>query len=488
MRFFWPRTVGSYRLVALIIFGACVTLLVCTISVLTIWTEPLADDWCRASLLSHKRGLNSGIIDYILINYLDWSGRWAANGFTAFLLSNTVLPNNYPKLTFVIIAVEWAALYAAIWNFIPNIPLALYYSALIISVYWANMPSPQQGIFWISGGVENVLPLFLGALLFSLILRPHLTATRRSTYLRTIAASVLAFVTPSLQELWGGVLVLALSASTIRAFLWGGPEKKIWVAVWTAAVLGLLLVITAPGNFGRMDYNRAHGIVFTNYSVGMLRETSRSIYHYILPWSLDFKHWLLAVVLWFDPGIADLRAKFSGVSSSRSIGGSTVVWLSSVIMMLVISIYLTTSVAPRTLDMIYGVFLTGWIVLAFLLIKPHPRFSGHPVDRVTTLSLSLVLLSALIATSYNTVTGVRDIISGRARLWNTEINSRYEVLKAAFPNQDVLLPPIQASPPVLSSWETDATEDPQFWVNQCISAYFHVSSVRISTVEGSKLE
>jgi hypothetical protein len=140
--------------------------------------------------------------------------------------------------------------------------------------------------------------------------------------------------------------------------------------------------------------------------------------------------------------------------------------------------------------MIYGVFLVGLLVLAFLLANPHPRFPLHPDHRITTLSLSLFLLSALIATSYNTVTGLRDIISGRARLWNAEMNSRYEVLKTAAPNQDVVLLPIPATPPILSSWAdiTKGPEDDNYWVNECVSAYFHVSSVRISTVGRLKKE
>ena len=493
MYIFWSRTFGTYRLPALIIFGLCVTLCTCIVFALIIWAEPVADDWCRASLLSHRRGQNSGIFEYIFINYLDWSGRWAANGFIAFLLSNSVLPNNYPVLMCFVVGTEWFLFYWAIYTLIRNSWLALYYATLIAAVYWANMPSPQQGIFWISGGVENVLPLVLGALLFSFVLPRDLSATRRSTWIPTMGASLLAFVTPALQELWGAVLILVLSAITITAFLWSSPERKIWLTVWTAAVCGFVLVAGAPGNFARMDFEKAlhvHSTEFTNYLVGTLRETSRSVYHYILPWFLDFKHWLLAVVVWLDPGVAGVRAKFSGVSSCRTIGALGIVWLSSVIMMFVIPIYSTTYVAPRTLDMIYGVFLAGWIVLAFLLAKPHPRFPLHQDHRITTLSLSLFLLSTLIATSYNTVTGLRDIISGRARLWNAEMNSRYEVLKTGTPNQDVVLPPIPANPPILSSWADirEGPEDSNYWVNQCVSAYFHVSSVRMSTVSRLKSE
>ena len=239
------------------------------------------------------------------------------------------------------------------------------------------------------------------------------------------------------------------------------------------------MVFVAPGNFGRMHYLRTTVSDLRDVSFGVVRETSRTVYHYIMPWCLDFKHWLLAIVIWLDPGVAAIRAKFSGMSSFRAIAGFALIWLSSIIIMVGVSIYLTGLVAPWTMNFVYGVFLMGWIVLAFLLTQPHPRFSVHPAHRITTLSLALFLLSMLLATSNNTLTGIRDIASGVARSWNAELNRRFAVLKAAGRDADVILPPISASPRILRPW-SDITQDPDFFANQCVAKYFGVASVRIS--------
>jgi hypothetical protein len=171
------------------------------------------------------------------------------------------------------------------------------------------------------------------------------------------------------------------------------------LCVWAASALGFLIVFVAPGNFVRMKtwYYRWDYLMF-------IKHLLRNIHPYILPWCLDFKHWLLALILWLDPRVACVRVKFAGMSSSRAIGGFALVWLLSIILMVGAALYLAGGGPPaRTMDFIYGVFLIGWITLAFLLIRPHTRFSLHPAHRVTALSSALFLLSMLVATSNNTV-------------------------------------------------------------------------------------
>jgi hypothetical protein len=483
---FWSRTVGSYRVTALVAFMVSVALCACTVLLLITWTEPLLDDFCRASFAvdspqavfpAYPLQRGTGIINHIIWNYFMLSGRWAGLGFETLILSTTRLPGAYPWVVFSLIVAQYLFLYLAMWNFVEDARLTLYLSALIASAYWANMPSPEEGIFWVPGAVEDQLPLTLGLVLFSFILSRHPSAKAWSTRYRIIAASGLGLVTPAFHELAGGVLVLALSAITASAFSWGSSDRKMWLTVWAATAIGFLVVFVAPGNFHRLNLVRME--TSTNYLMlfhGLLREIRR----YILPWCLDFKHWLLAVVIWFDPGVASVRAKFSGMSSFRAIAGFALVWLLSIVMILGVPIYIVGQPAGRTLNFTYGVFLIGWITLAFLLTRPHPRFSLQPAYRVIALSSALFLFSALVLTSNNTVTSMLDIISGRARSWSAEMNNRFTALKTAGRSANLFLPPISARPVILSA-VGDINEKPDYWANQCLSLYFGVSSVQVST-------
>lgn len=485
-----PRNRGnstSYRVTALVAFFACVTLCACSVFLLVTHTQPIADDFCRASVVAESHWVippflpflqRPGIVQITILTYLNWSGRWAGVGVETLLLSTTTLPGAYPWLVFMLIATQCMLLYFAIWVFVVDARLALYLSAVIASVYWANMPGPQDSIFWIPGAVESQLPLTLGSLLFALPLSRRPTSTKQSTRLATIAASVLGFVTPAFHELAGGVLVLALSVITAMAFLSKSSQRKMWLMVWTASAIGLLVVFVAPGNSYRMATipNRANYLATIKGSWGIMKD-------YVLPWCLDFKHWLLALLLWLDPRVASLRNKLSGLSSFRAIGGFLLVWI-SLIMIAIGAVYWNIGEQPprRTMNLIYGMFLIGWVALAFLVTRPTPSFSFHPAHRAATLSAALFLLSALVATSNNTVLSIGDIVRGRASLWDAELNRRYALLKSAGRNADVHLPPFSARPKNLI--RVDITENPKHWSNRCLSHYFGVASVRIS--ENSK--
>ena len=229
----WFRTAGSYRLGALVTFIVAVTLCACTVFLLITFTEPALDDFCRAHFdVSINPWRSSGTANATIRTYLNWSGRWAGLGLDFLVLSAAPLPDAYPWLMFTLIVVQYLILYLAIWNLVKDACLTLYFSALVASVYWATMPAPEEGIFWFTGAVENQSQLVLVALLFSFALSHSPTLTIRSTRFPTIAASGLGFVTPAFHELVGGVLVLALSAITVRAFLFRSSDRKIWLTVW----------------------------------------------------------------------------------------------------------------------------------------------------------------------------------------------------------------------------------------------------------------
>jgi hypothetical protein len=412
--------------------------------------------------------------------YLNWTGRWAGVGVETLLLTTTTLPGGYPWLIFVLIATQCLLLYFAIWELVVDARQALYLSAVIASVYWATMPSPQQGIFWITGAVESQLPLTLGSLLFALVLSRRPTDTKQSTRLAAVAASILGFVVPAFHELAGGVLVLALSAITVTAFLSKNSQRKMWLIVWTASAIGFVVVFVAPGNSIRMATISNRG----NY-LAVMKGSLETVRYYVLPWCLDFKHWLLAVLLWFNPRVASLRKKLPGLNSFRTISAFVLVWISLILLAIGSTIWnLGIQPPARTMNLIYGMFLIGWITYAFLVMPTDPSFSLPPAHRAATLSAALFLLSTLVVTSNNTHESIGDIISGRARSWDLELNRRSALLKSAGRNADVLVIPLSERPNMLAM--SDLTEDPNSWENRCVSLYFGVASVRIakSTKEG----
>ena len=200
-----------------------------------------------------------------------------------------------------------------------------------------------------------------------------------------IAVGVLGILTPALHELAGIILVLALSLITATAFASKSPLRKMWLIAWTATRVGFLIVFVAPGNAIRMGTIPNRGNPST-----VIHEVLSAINQYILPWCLDFRHWLLAVLLWVDPRVASLRERLSGLSSFRAISVFLLSWISLIVIAIGPAVWNLGSPPPgRTMNMIYGMFLMGWIALAFLVMRPHPSVSIQPAYRAVSLARSL---------------------------------------------------------------------------------------------------
>jgi len=472
-------TLVSFQTGALAAFTACVTVCTSVVFLLVMRARPVYGDFCRASL---RRGFGHihynvpGIIPYVGYVYSNWSGRWAGVGLEALLLSTTPLPSAYPWLALILIAAQGLLLYFAIRELIVDSRWALYFSAVIATVYWAVMPSPQQGIYWILGAAESQLPLTLMPLLFALVLSQRSTDAKQPTVLVKIAVVVLGFLTPAFHELAGIILLLALSLVTATAFASKSPLRKMWLIAWTATSIGFLIVFIAPGNAIRMGTIPNRG----NHSI-VIHEVLSAIRQYVLPWCLDFRHWLLAVLLWVDPHVASLRERLPGLSTFRAIIAFMLSWISLIVIAIGAAVWNLGNHPPgRTMNMVYAMFLMGWIALAFLAMRPHPSLSIQPARRAVILSGALLLLCALVATSDNTVRGISDLVHGRTKTWEAEMNHRHAVLKSADRNANVVVPPISdfAKKSALS-W-ADITEDPNFFANQCLAQYYGVASVRIS--------
>jgi hypothetical protein len=315
------------------------------------------------------------------------------------------------------------------------------------------------------------------SLLFALVLSQRPTDTKQPALLVTIAVAVLGFLTAGFHELAGIILVLALSVITTTALVSKSPLRKIWVIAWTATTLGFLIVYVAPGNAHRMATIPNRG----NPSI-VIHEVLSAIKQYILPWCLDFRHWLLAVLLWVNPRVAALRARLPGWSSFRGIGVFALCWISLVVGAIGPAVWnLGTHPPGRTMNMIYGMFLMGWIALAFLAMRPHPSVSIPPVYRAVIFPGGLLLLCALVATSHNTLWSISDLRSGRAKAWEQEMDQRYAVLKSAGRNAEVVLPPISEFARGSTFAGVDIYGDPNRGVNRCTAKYFGVASVRISS-------
>jgi hypothetical protein len=163
------------------------------------------------------------------------------------------------------------------------------------------------------------------------------------------------------------------------------------------------------------------------------------------------------------------------------------VWISLIVLAIGATVWILDAQPPkRTMDLIYGMFLIGWTTLAFLVARPGTGFSEHTDHSAATWATALFLLSALVATSNNTVGSINDTVLGRAGLWDAELSRRYNLLKSAGRNANLMVPALSASPDNLIVY--DISEDPNSWSNRCLAQYFDVASVRVSGTISNRLK
>lgn len=452
-----------------------ITICTCLFVALASQTFPLQDDFCRAAAVPATefppQEFPKGLAASVGWTYQHWSGRWASIGLETILLPS--VPARYPWLLVFLAVAQAGLLYAALRQLGLRSAAALFYTAVFALVLWSGLPAVQEGVFWITGLIEYQLSLVLALLLFALLLSPD-TQNSAARTTRAAIAILLAFLLPAFHELLGGVLVLVLFAASVVVIQRRDARHGMWIAVCVVAVISFLIVFVAPGNAVRASAfpNHARPLLTLRLSL----ETARD---YLLPWFLDLKHWVLAVIICLDPMIAVIRKRLSAISF-KTLAALSLALLALILVAIVAASWnVGSTLAGRTMDLIYGIFLAGWIAIAFLLGGSLEGWSLNPTHRRALRSVALVLLAVAAVGSSNNVSVLTDLGSGRVSIWHAHLRERFQTLRSSDRASDVQLQPLPVFPNSL--FAHDITPDPAKWSNRCLSTYFDVHSVRTET-------
>jgi hypothetical protein len=436
---------------------------------------PLQDDFCRAAAVPATQFppavFPTGLIPSVVWTYNNWSGRWASIGLETVVLGALPVTHFYPVWIILIALVSVWLIYFAARRFGCRPSAALLLTALLAGIYWANMPSIAEGVFWVTGAIENVLSLALAVALLALLSSSN--ADRPLKAWRFAIAAALAFAAPGMHELVGLILVLVLTLSTAVIFIRKRPDRLTWLAICLIACLGFAIVVVAPGNAIRALYQYS----LYDPQKGNIRVVGSFLkvsLEYLLPWLLDLKLWMLCAIVVFDPAFQSFRQGIPSINRKVAVG------LQACILFLVVAGPIWTLKSPppaRTLDLISGVFLIGSLAVAVVVSKALPEVS-IPRLRAPFLSLIVFLIAVLIAASPNNAMVAMDLISGRTQGWNAQLTQRFATLKASDAHSEVLVDSLDRNHPN-SYFGGDIGPNPGTWSNRCVAQYFGVASVKV---------
>jgi hypothetical protein len=355
-------------------------------------------------------------------------------------------------------------------------PQSLALAGSALALYWTRMPDPGETVYWLTGGVDNLTGLALSLLLLAGLLCGR-AQTMSVAVPATAGLGLAAVLATGFHEVFGLLLCLALAAGAIQMWLAGNANRWTWTFCLVAALAGFLVVYAAPGNeVRRADFPLAADLGVT------VRLTAEQIMSNVTRWILDVR--LLAGTLSLLILMPQALIGPDPVSrpAARDIAIAALTWAAAVVgAFAAVSWAIGMVMAPRTLNGIYLIFLTGWFWTLVMLIR---RFSERALSlmdvRAWIRGGAVAVFCASMLLTGNTRRGMIEL-AGAAPVYSAAMDERWRTLeaKAAAGDLDVVVEPLPARPRLYIKY-FELTEDPDFWVNSYIASYFGLRTVRLA--------
>ncbi|WP_300039447.1 DUF6056 family protein [uncultured Roseobacter sp.] len=437
---------------------------------------PVADDFCRAGLQLEP----GGWIDFVREKYLTWTGRWFAMAIYGLAFPRIDMVSwQYPLLVVLSPLMWMASVSLALKMIWPHrLGLAENWSvvALATAVYWCMMPSQGQTWYWLTGMVEYHLPQLLA------VIALYLAAT--GAIWRSAPAALLALVVPALNELIAlfliGTLIMVIFGALVQ------QRKQIvlrLLPVITLAVIGLIVVLQAPGNDIRLaqDFPDAHTLMGTLW--GFTKDPEQSP----VGWLSNTAPWAVGLLVLARFGYTAPQGSWQ--SEKCGAPGLPVSLLTAAVVAGLLAVFLGRFVmaygtgAPmtgRVNDTLFSAFvLGGFVVLSAVAAQGGGAWLRTSPQSTGVMAAAVFAMVFGVFEAQNTKAALKDV--GRTGSeWHPSVTNRAAQLAKIQNGSDpavVRLAPIDWHPNAFF-WR-ELSEDPSHWRNRCIADYFGVASVQV---------
>ncbi len=464
---------------ATIAFLALGTVLTCVFT-LFFFAHPNADDFCTAGKV-----YSFGVIDGVMDEYFNWTGRWTQYTVLYGVSSVLDLVKYYSWLLILCALIYAFSLFTFFRSFFGkqlDLKSAIMMAVSVFCLYWAGIVTPGQTFYWWSGATNYSLSLTGMLFLFAGLLRVR-NENILVTLIQTVLLCVLALVTTGVNDLLGLILCIVLGVSVVIMFKSRHPNRIVWFIVLLAALAGFLVVYTAPGNeFRKLD--TAQIVKYGDFKLS-LALTLKQIVYYGARWVLDVK--LLSVSIFFimSPGFRaiGLPRVFQQYSRWKLIVPIT--W----IVVLVLAIFgfswgLGKTMASRQVNIVYMLFLIGWIVNVFVFMRwPLNVNSDDEIIARSVRAFALGLFALSLIGTGSTPQAFFDLMGGQVAQYDQNMQRRYKQIHSEIEqgNLDVRVPAVKDRPKIFFekfSW-ADIDKNPKSWTNLCAAKYFRLESIAI---------
>ena len=210
---------------------------------------PALDDYWRAGSTA-----SIGLMKSFQAEYLGWSGRFLSTSLEYSLNYLIYIRLSYPVFIILVWLSSLTLIYFSILAlFDVRRDSAAIQACSLEAIRLCVITGSEQSLFWLTGELENFFNISLGIFLCATMLRLQVEDRRPSiTIVAALAAA--SFFAVGFHELFGSMFVASL-ALVIAAVCIKERRIRIWpMIVLGAAVVGIFVVVMAPGNAGRMSF------------------------------------------------------------------------------------------------------------------------------------------------------------------------------------------------------------------------------------------
>lgn len=442
---------------------------------------PVADDYCNINLLREK-----GSWQKIVWAYFYWSGRVLAVLLRCILArSMDFLPWLSAALGATLIALAY--LIYRILAHILKTELNLTDTTLMVILFaisfWSGLkPIAGDAVYWATGGLVYVLIASLMLLWLLIFLRLMESTNKKSGFLYKLMLFLFSFlIGTGNQGASSALLFLALAILSLVYFNKQNIRTEAIVAC-TGLALGVIIMLTAPGNFVRANYG-THSFetdIFTiliNYKqiLNSYLNVSRATTIYML---------IPAFVL---PVITKLHIRHE----KQGIGMPSLLYLDHRIRVFFFLFAGAALIAVAPLGLVPGfassrnaLFFILFVILSEILLlskflysegnyNENSRGNSHSTIMSSILAIIVIVMVVLKLPFINEETEKAKNIKSQF-----EMRTQYIISQKQKGLHHLTVSAISGERPAYLHFN-DITSDPDHWINQCVAKYYGLESIQL---------
>jgi len=462
---------------------ALLLLLILPFIALSFFIHPSADDYILSAVVR-----DNGFFEHFKQVYFEWSGRY----FATFIVSMNPLVFNwafgYKLIPVLLCILFYFAFYflMSIFFFEDSDHLKKNLFSLIgVLLFFEVIPSTSECIYWMSGSLTYFLPSILTMVLLTLLLKiTFFGESRKSIFAITL---VLPFMICGSNEVNMIFLLGILSSVLLYRLAFRKIIIKIFWLVWLCTFAASILLITAPGNYYRIEtFSGQYDILFaSNQAVISFFKIALSF--------LKNPAFLISTMLFVT--VLDYLRKSKVFLTIINVSPFYCIPFAAILLMFMyFFVSFSTGLKPalRIHNTVAFFFMPAWfycmaVLHNYLLRKGRVVSIEVPKYIIILLSVAALILTV---TNFSKEPGKEIIAEGNifragydliinATTYNNELNAREEMIRTAVSENKkyVEVPSLTTIPQTIHF--IDISDTTSNWINISTAKYFGLDSIKL---------